>query len=142
MLHKYLRGAIDDLEELIRLTQVDIDDIKQAKHEIIFERNTQKQPLMVAFENKKNMAQQEIVNLKNQEPHKSLSELLDDDANMLLGLMREKLQTLKELNTSYARMVFAVSEFYSSLMRRIVPHEVTGYGGPKTAQSTFLRIEV
>ncbi|MCE3037863.1 hypothetical protein [Helicobacter anatolicus] len=141
MLQKYLKGAIGDLDALIELTRVDIEEIKQAKHESVFDRNLKKQPLMVSFENKKNMAQQEIINLKNQAPHKPLSELLDEETSTLLGLMREKLQVLKEVNTNYARMVFAVSEFYTSLMSRIVPHEITGYGSPKTAQSTFLKIE-
>ncbi|WP_104697192.1 MULTISPECIES: hypothetical protein [unclassified Helicobacter] len=141
MLHNYLRGAVSDLEALIELTRLDMQDIKEANHEKLFERNLQKQPLIVSFENKKNMAQQEILSLKNSCPQVELSELLDGEASELLGSMKEKLQELKEINTGYARMVFAVSEFYSSLMQRLVPHEVSGYGSPRTIQSTFLKIE-
>lgn len=141
MLHNYLRGAIADLESLIELTQADVADIKEAKHDEVFLRNDQKQPLIISFENKKNMAQQEILAIKSQNPDSDLNALLDDEASELLGVMRARLEDLKEVNSSYARMVFAVSEFYSSLMQRIFPHEITGYGAPKRSQSTFLRVE-
>ncbi len=142
MLHNYLRGAVGDLQTLISLTQLDIEDIKTANHQEVFNRNLEKQPFIVSFENKKNMAQQEILNLKNMHPQSELSDLLDAESSELLGLMKQKLQELKDINSNYARMVFAVSEFYSSLMQRILPHEVSGYGAPKTTQSTFLKIEV
>lgn len=141
MLQNYLRGAVSDLETLIELTQLDICDIKEANHERIFERNLQKQPLIVSFENKKNMAQQEIVSLKSANPQVELGDLLDEESSELLGSMKQKLQKLKEVNSGYARMVLAVSEFYNSLMQKIIPHEVSGYGVPKTTQSTFLKIE-
>lgn len=142
MLHNYLRGAVADLESLIELTQLDIEDIKEAKHDEVFSRSNEKQPLILSFENKKNMAQQEIIAIKSQNPDSDLTSLLDDEASELLGLMRARLEYLKEINSSYARMVLAVSEFYSSLMQRIFPHEVTGYGVPTCAQSSFLRVEV
>ncbi|CBG39711.1 hypothetical protein [Helicobacter mustelae] len=142
MLYKYLRGAISDLDALISLTECDIQDIQEANHDAVFARNLEKQPLILSFENKKNMAQQEILNLRDSDSQKSLAELLDDEVNILLEQMKQKLQNLKNLNTNYARMVFAVSEFYSSLLHQIVPHEVNGYSGPRTAQSTFLKIRV
>ena len=141
MLQNYLRGTVSDLQSLIDLTRLDIEDIKQASHEKVFDRNLQKQPLIVSFENKKNMAQQEILNLKNSNPQVELSDLLDEESSDLLGSMRQKLQELKDTNADYARMVFAVSEFYSSLMQKILPHEVSGYGAPRTTHSAFLRIE-
>ena len=141
MLHHYLKGAVADIKQLIELTLLDISDIKEANHEKIFNRNLEKQPLIVSFENKKNMAQQEILALKAQNPDSDLDTLLDDEASSLLGEMKQGLQDLKEVNSNYARMVFAVSEFYSSLMQRIFPHEITGYGAPQRMQSTFLKIE-
>lgn len=141
MLHNYLKGAVFDLDSLIELTQADINDIKIANHENIFQRNFKKQELIKSFENKKNLIDQEIIRLKNKFPDKSLSELMDEQSSELLGEMKKNLQDLKELNASYARIVFAVSEFYSSLIQKIIPHEICDYKGNRTPESSFLKIQ-
>ncbi|MDO7252918.1 hypothetical protein [Helicobacter cappadocius] len=141
MLHNYLRGAVSDLQSLIELTSLDIEDIAIASHESIFSRNGKKQELIKTFEAKKNLIDQEMLNLKKQFPDKELSELIDDEASDLLGEMKKNLQELKNLNTSYARIVFAVSEFYTSLIQKIIPHEISDYKGSKTPQSSFLKVQ-
>ncbi|PAF49967.1 hypothetical protein BKH41_01325 [Helicobacter sp. 12S02232-10] len=141
MLHNYLKGAVFDLDSLIELTQADINDIKIANHENIFQRNFKKQELIKSFENKKNLIDQEIIRLKNKFPDKSLGELMDEQSSELLGEMKKNLQDLKELNASYARIVFAVSEFYSSLIQKIIPHEICDYKGNRTPESSFLKIQ-
>ncbi|PAF42239.1 hypothetical protein [Helicobacter sp. 11S03491-1] len=141
MLHNYLRGAVSDLRLLIELTQADIEDIKVAQNDSIFERNYTKQELIKSFETKKNLIDQEMLGLKNEFPHKILNDLIDEEASRLLGEMKRNLQDLKALNANYARIVFAVSEFYSSLIQKIIPHEICDYKGNKTPQSSFLKIQ-
>lgn len=141
MLHNYLRGAVSDLRSLIELTTLDVEDIRVANHENIFGRNSKKQELIKTFEAKKNLIDQEMLSLKNQFPDKTLSELIDDEAGELLNEMKKNLQELKNLNTSYARIVFAVSEFYNSLIQKIIPHEMSDYKGNKTPQSNFLKVQ-
>lgn len=141
MLHNYLRGAVSDLKSLIELTTLDVEDIRVANHENIFGRNSKKQELIKTFEAKKNLIDQEMLNLKNQFPDKTLSDLIDDEAGELLNEMKKNLQELKNLNTSYARIVFAVSEFYNSLIQKIIPHEMSDYKGNKTPQSNFLKVQ-
>lgn len=141
MLHNYLRGAVSDLKSLIELTTLDVEDIKVANHENIFGRNSKKQELIKTFEAKKNLIDQEMLSLKNQFPDKTLSDLIDNEAGELLNEMKKNLQELKNLNTSYARIVFAVSEFYNSLIQKIIPHEMSDYKGSKTPQSNFLKVQ-
>lgn len=140
MLYKYLNGAISDLNELIRLTESDIADIQVANNEAIFSRTDQKNQLVKEFETKKSLLHQEMVALRNKNPQKPLEELLDTQASDLLDEMRNRLEKLKELNTNYARSVFAVSEFYNSLIQRLIPHESDGYGHQKS-KSHLLKIQ-
>ncbi|CUU40547.1 MULTISPECIES: hypothetical protein [Helicobacter] len=140
MLHTYINGAIADLKAIIELTQLDNTDIQSANHEAIFGRLDKKDTLVKAFEEKKSLIHQEMLLLCNKNPNKSLKDLLDDETSDLLDSMRGALSELKILNANYARSVFAVAEFYNSLMKRIVPHESNGYGDA-CAQSHLLKIQ-
>ncbi len=140
MLHTYINGAIADLEALIELTQLDNADIQVANHEAIFARVEQKDSLVKEFENKKSLLQQEMLLLCEKNPHKSLQDLLSEEASVLLDTMRGKLEELKTLNANYARSVFAVAEFYNSLIQRVIPHENNGYGHNRP-QSHILKIQ-
>lgn len=140
MLYTYLNGAISDLNSLIKLTELDNADIQVANHEAIFERIEQKDILVKEFENKKTLIHQEMLALREKNPQKPLEELLDDEASTLLDSMRDSLESLKTINAHYARSVFAVSEFYDSLIQRIIPHEHNGYENHKP-QSHILKIQ-
>ncbi|RDU61069.1 hypothetical protein [Helicobacter marmotae] len=140
MLHTYINGAIADLQALIELTELDNKDIQAAQHEAIFARLEQKDALIKSFEEKKSLIHQEMLILCEKNPHKSLKELLDDTTSNLLDTMRDTLSELKTLNGNYAKSVFAVSEFYTSLIQRIIPHESNGYED-KRAQSHLLKIQ-
>ena len=140
MLHTYINGAIADLKALIELTQLDNADIQIANHEAIFERLDQKNTLVKAFEDKKSLIQQEMLILCNKNPHKSLQDLLDEETNNLLDIMRDTLSELKTINSNYARSVFAVPEFYNSLIQRVIPHENDGYDQHRQ-QSHLLKIQ-
>ena len=54
--------------------------------------------------------------------------------------MRKTLEELKSINTHYARMVFAVSEFYTSIADRLIPREKADYKS-RVEQSQLLRIQ-
>ncbi|MCH5313214.1 MAG: hypothetical protein J1E28_02280 [Helicobacter sp.] len=140
MLHTYIDGAIADLRTLIELTKLDNTDIQAANHEAIFGRLEQKDSLVKAFEEKKSLIHQEMLILCEKNPHKSLKDLLDETTSTLLDTMRDALSELKILNSNYARSVFAVSEFYNSLIQRIIPHESNGYGDQRS-QGHLLKIQ-
>lgn len=142
MLHQYLKDAICELNKLIELTKMDIADLSEAKNEIIFQRLPYKESLIKSFEQKKALIDSAMVALRNQNPHKTLSDLLDQEALDLLDDLKAVLRELKELNKGYAKSVYAVNEFYTSLLRKIVPHESNGYGGYAKPQQSFLTIQV
>lgn len=131
MLHTYLNGVNDDLKQLIEYTKQDIEDIQVANNEAIFSRTPIKDNLVKDFEMKKSLLHQEMLLLRDKNPQKQLADLLDEQANLLLDSMREQLKELKKLNGYYAKSVFAVSEFYNSLMQQIIPHENCGYDKEK-----------
>ncbi len=141
VLHSHLENALNQLKELIDLTERDIRDIKLAKHTEIFERNHQKQLAIQAFEKEKANIDAQMLSLKNQFPDKEMSELLDEKTSDFLNQMREFLLALKEKNLIYSRMAFAVSEFYSSLIQQIIPHDTCDYKGSRHVGSHFLRVQ-
>lgn len=140
MLHTYIKGAIQDLESLISLTEQDNADIQVANHEAIFSRIEQKDRLIQSFESKKALLHEEMLLLCEKNPHKTLKDLLDDEASELLDSMRSALESLKVQNANYARSAFAVAEFYSSLIQRVIPHESHGYEHNRP-QSHLLQIQ-
>ncbi len=133
MLKHYLKAIIKDIDNLIELTKEDIEEIKQANHEKIFNSSKIKDEIIASFENKKSIIDAELIKISNQNPQKDLSEILDEETKEMLSEMREKLFELKKINKEYAQMVIAVSEFYNSLLDEIFPRELEGYQkvGPK-----------
>lgn len=127
MLSHYLKSSIEDIENLIKLTEKDISDIKEAKHEIVFSRTKIKNDLIKSFENKKSMLDNELIKLVRKSNNKPLEEVLNDLERDKLELMKEKLSLLKLKNKEYARFVVTVSEFYNSLLDSVFPRDMEGY---------------
>lgn len=145
MLVQYLQGAIADLDTLISYTELDIQAIKRADHDEIFERNLKKDALIKEFETKKDLINQEVQTLAKEYPQKTTQELIGQESGALFETMREKLTKLKQINSDYARMVFAVSEFFTSLMNTLIPKDMPAYGENKRVSSTqhtsFLQVQ-
>lgn len=140
MITQYLQEANTALRELIEVTERDIEDIKKAEHESIFERSKIKEELLKNFENKKAIIDNEIVVLSNKFPDKSLEDLLNSDQQELLGCMKKNLEELKSFNKRLASLVISVSEFYDSLLSKIIPRENAGYDRNAKRQSSFLQV--
>ena len=96
LLHEHLENAISKLHLLITFTQEDIEDIKQAKHDSIFSRNNDKVCIIKEFEIAKNMIDKEMLTLTQNNPHLSLTDILDEKSNLLLSNMRKTLENLKK----------------------------------------------
>ncbi len=142
MLDQSLRDIIHTIQKLIETTKLDIQSLAQADNEPIFQRLALKETLLKEFDKQKNLIDSQMLALKNKHPNQEFAEVLGQDILDLLDQFKQSLQELKELNHGYARSVYAVSEFYTSLLRKIVPHENLGYGGYAKPQQSFLTIQV
>ena len=140
MITHYLKSSIEDLENLIELTKKDIADIKEAKHEMVFERTKIKNDLLLAFENKKSLLDNELVKLVTANNNAPLEKLLEDDKKELLNTMKKRLSELKKLNKEYARFVVVVSEFYNTLLDKVFPRDMDGYHKANHKPASFLKV--
>jgi hypothetical protein len=135
MLVEHLKLAISNLDELIGLTKDDINDIKQAKHSFIFDRAKEKSSVIKSFENQKALVDNELrKTVSNGELN------LSSEEESLIEELKSKLVALKELNKEYAKLVLGVSEFYNSLLEKVVPTEMNGYNKVVSSNS-YLHIK-
>ena len=137
-----LEGALQDLKDIIEMTQRDIDDIKAARAEEQFKRLPMKEEKIEAFEAKKAMIDHEIAKLMSAYPEKDLPELLDNEQHRHLEALKNELQKLKDINQKYARMVLAVSALYNDFLEKLVPTEMEGYTKVATKKATRLEVRV
>jgi len=140
MLSHYLKSSIADIDNLIELTKKDIINIKEAKHENIFNRTKIKDELIKAFENKKSLLDNELIKLVKENDNKPLEEILDESQKDMLTSMKDKLSILKFENKEYGRFVVSVSEFYNSLLDSIFPRDMDGYHKQNHKPASLLEI--
>jgi hypothetical protein len=140
MLSYHLKSAVSDLEQLVKISEQDIEDIKLANHENQIERRKIKEDMIKSFENKKAMIDHEISKLMTQNPNVSLDKLLNDDENEYLKKLKISLASLRDVNKKYAKMVLAVSSFYNKMLERLVPTEMNGYTQMTSRNASFLEI--
>jgi len=140
MLSYHLESAVSDLEQLVKISEEDIEDIKLANHTNQFERRKLKEDVIQSFENKKAMIDHEISKLMTQNPNTSLDKLLNEEENSYLQKLKVSLATLRDVNKKYAKMVLAVSSFYNTLLERLVPTEMQGYQKTTSKSASFLQM--
>ena len=131
MLLQHLQEAISDLDKLIILTKEDVADIALANNDAIFARNEEKKLLIKSFETNKSLLESQMRELMEKNPDTPMSELLDSEVDEGLERLKSTLKTLKDINSSYAQSVFAVGEFYTSLLKALVPYENHDYTASK-----------
>lgn len=140
MLTDNLKLAINDLNELLSITETDIEEIKKANHETVFKNAKVKNELIAKFENKKAEIDGELLELVHRND-KALEDILTDDEKALIDELKSKLEELKSLNRRYAKLVLGVSEFYNSLLEKVVPTEMNGYSKVATSNA-YLQVKV
>ncbi len=140
MLLHYLASSIDDIDNLIELTKKDIEDIKEANHELVFERTKIKNDLVKSFENKKSLLDNELIKLVNDSEDSDLEKILQEKEKKLLNDMKLKLGELKDLNKKYAKFVVIISEFYNTLLDKVFPCEMDGYNKTHSKPASILKV--
>ena len=142
MLSHHLQSALNDLKDIITITESDIADIKEAKNDPQFERLSLKEEKIKSFESKKAMIDHEISSLMTSSPNKDLPELLDQAQHSALGELKVELSKLREVNKHYAKLVLAVSNLYNTFLERLVPTEMQGYNKIASKNPSILEVRV
>ena len=142
MLSHHLQGALSDLRDLIKITESDIADIKEAKNDPQFERLSLKEEKLKSFESKKAMIDHAISSLMTQNPDMDLPELLSKEQHSQLDELKVELNNLRDVNKHYARLVLVVSNLYNTFLERVVPTEMQGYNKVASKNSSILEVRV
>jgi len=131
MLKQSLLSINDTLDNLINITKQDIEDIKLAKHEALFQRNSLKEKYLQEFIQQK--SQIDSILVKRSESGLDISQLINPEEDQLLGEFKQKLQTFYTIHKKFAKMALLVTNFYNNLMHKINGNEVDiGYQMNKT----------
>ena len=142
MLSHHLQGALQDLRDLIQITESDMADIKEAKNDAQFERLAIKEEKLKSFESKKAMIDHEISSLMTSFPDKDLPQLLNEQQHESLGQLKIELSNLREVNKKYAKQVLTVSNLYNTFLERLVPTEMQGYNKVASKNASILEVRV
>lgn len=140
MLIDFLNSVIDDLKELTNITELDIQDIKVANHDNVFERAKTKNKLIASFEQKKSKLDSELIKLANANDGTDIADIISDEDKQGLKLMKEALNLLHQKNKEYARFVVSIGEFYNSLIESMFPSEKSGYQKSSPKPASFLKV--
>jgi len=142
MLSYHLKNALEDLRDLIKITEADIEDIQKAEHSPQFDRLSLKEEKLKAFETKKAMIDHEISSLMSQNPQIQLPNLLNEEQHQLLDDLKVELNNLKDVNERYAKFVLIVSNLYNDFLERLVPTEMQGYQKVASKESAIMEVRV
>jgi len=142
MLSHHLQNALTDLRDLIKITELDMLDIKEAQHDPQFDRLSLKDEKLKSFEAKKAMIDHEISTLMTSNPDSELPKLLNEEQHKLLDDLKVELHNLHDANKKYAKLVLLVSNLYNTFLERLVPTEMQGYKKVASKDPSFLEVRV
>ena len=142
MLSHHLQSALSDLKDLIKITESDIADIKEAKNDPQFERLSLKEEKLKSFEQKKAMIDHEISTLMTTNPDTELPNLINEEQHTLLDELKVELSRLREVNKHYAKLVLTVSNLYNTFLERLIPTEMQGYNKVASKNPSILEVRV
>jgi ElaB/YqjD/DUF883 family membrane-anchored ribosome-binding protein len=117
MLKQALTSINIVLNELISITTQDIEDIKLAKHEALFQRNEQKEKLLNKFTDLK--SQIDSILVQRSQSGKSLEELISPQEDILLDEFRNNLKNFYNIHKKFSKMALLVTNFYNNLIHKI-----------------------
>ena len=121
------------LDELIQITYQDIEDIKKANHQQLFDRNSQKELLLSKFVQLKSNIDSTLAQRDS-----SSQTLVKAEEELLLDEFKQKLQTFYKLHKKFEKMAFSVTNFYNNLVHKITgARPDIGYNMSSTPYSSF-----
>ncbi|ASM38608.1 MAG: flagellar export chaperone FlgN [Campylobacter sputorum] len=139
MIKQYLDEAISSLNQLIEITQTDIENIKNARHEEVEQSVKIKTELIKKFENSKITLDKELLKMLEKKSGTDLASILDEEDKNKLAELKDSLTLLQNKNREYSRYVIVIKEYYDSLANKIFGEKSEGYNkkGKQIFNSNF-----
>jgi len=114
MLIEKLNETIKTLDSLIDMTKEDIENIKEAKHELVFKNTAPKEDLALKFNRLKSEIDAILV-----QRNKPLEEIFSKEEEKLFDEFRNKLAEFHNLHKRFAKLALSVANFYNALVKEI-----------------------
>ena len=114
MLIKKLNEAIDILNSLIETTRRDIENIKKANHQEVFDNIQTKEGLAKYFSNTKN-----DIDLILARRNKPIEEIFSNEEEALFEEFKKKLIEFNRLHKKFSKLAISVTNFYNTLVQQI-----------------------
>lgn len=117
MFKENLQNAITLLNELIEITQNDIENIQNAKHDLVDKSVKTKTALIKKFENAKNQIDEDLFNMLNEKKGMDLASVLDESDKEKLAVFKELRYLTRKMRK--VRYVAIIKEYFASLSKEI-----------------------
>jgi hypothetical protein len=122
MLKKTLISINSVIDTLIEITLQDIDDIKKANHDALFERNMAKYKVITQFTTLKQEIDTILVN--RSESGLDISQMLSEEEDKLLSEFKDKLSKFMTIHNKFSKLAFTITHFYTNLVNKVTDAEV------------------
>ena len=114
MLLNKLQTANEILNNLITLTKKDIESIKEAKHEDVFNNIKIKENLAIDFQNIKNEIDY-ILSTRN----RPVEEIFNKEEEKEFEIFKNLLNEFNKEHKLFSKLAFSVTNFYNTLLNQI-----------------------
>ena len=122
MLTNKLNEIINILNSLIEITKQDIENIKKANHQRIFDNMKIKEELAKHFSNTKNDI--DLILVKRNKP---IEEIFSNEEEKLFDEFKQKLTEFNVLHKKFSRLAISVANFYNALTQQIKEEKTISY---------------
>ena len=122
MLLNKLQQANKILNNLIKLTNQDIENIKEAKHEAVFSNIQAKEKLALEFQNTKDEIDY-ILSSRN----KPLEEIFTPEEEKEFEKFKNLLNEFNNTHRFFSKLSFSVANFYNTLLNKIKGNKQVTY---------------
>jgi len=122
MLTNILNKTINTLDNLISVTNEDIENIKKANHNQVFANTDKKEQLANEFSSLKSEIDNILVSR-----NKPIEEIFSKEEEVLFNTFREKLFEFNKLHKRFSKLALSVANFYNTLVNQIHNTETINY---------------
>ena len=122
MLTNKLNEIINILNSLIEITKQDIENIKKANHQKIFDNIKEKEKLAKYFSNIKNEI--DLILTKRNKP---IEKIFSTKEEILFEEFKKKLIKFNTLHKKFSKLAIIIANFYNTLIQQIKEEKTINY---------------